>query len=336
MPILAPGYFITPKLGLRSANYDLTRVAAGQPERQSLNLPWMSLDSGLIFDREVNLFGGSVTQTFEPRAFYVNAPFRDQSRIPLFDTALADFNYAQLFNENRFTGGDRFGDANQVTLAATSRFLGTGGQEFFRATLGQRYYFRDERVGLTAASTLRTRDQSDLLASLGGRLGAWSFDGSMQYNPQESRAERYGASARYAPEIAKVVSASYRYNRDPALPVRQVDLSGQWPVQPGWYAIGRMNYSFLDRRLLEGLAGIEYNAGCWVFRGVFQRIQAATQTTSTALFLQIEFNGLGQIGSDDTVDFLKRTVPGYARTNPTDRQLVPQSLRPRLPFEQIF
>jgi LPS-assembly protein len=97
-----------------------------------------------------------------------------------------------------------------------------------------------------------------------------------------------------------------------------------------------MNYSFLDRRLLEGLAGIEYNAGCWVFRGVFQRIQAATQTTSTALFLQIEFNGLGQIGSDDTVDFLKRTVPGYARTNPTDRQLVPQSLRPRLPFEQIF
>ena len=141
---------------------------------------------------------------------------------------------------------------------------------------------------------------------------------------------------RYAPEIAKVISASYRYNRDPERPLRQVDLSGQWPVQPGWYAIGRVNYSFQDKRLLEGLGGIEYNAGCWVFRGVFQRIQAATQTTSTALYFQIEFNGLGQIGSDDTVDFLKRTVPNYARTNPTDQQLVPPSLHPRLPFEQVF
>jgi LPS-assembly protein len=336
MPFLAPGYFLTPKVGLRSASYDLTRVAAGQPERQSVSVPWLSVDSGMVFERETKLFGANATQTFEPRVFYVNAPFRDQSRIPVFDTALADFNYAQLFSENRFSGNDRFGDANQLTVTATSRYLGTGGQEFFRATLGQRYYFRDERVGLTAASVLRTRDQSDLLGSVGGRLGAWSFDGTLQYNPQESRAERYGAAVRYAPEIAKVISATYRYNRNPLQPIRQADLSGQWPVQPGWYAIGRVNYSFLDKRMLEGLGGIEYNAGCWVFRGVFQRIQAATQTTSTGIYLQIEFNGLGQIGSDDTVDFLKRNVPNYARTNPTDPLLVPPSLRPRLPFEQVF
>ena len=140
-------------------------------------------------------------------------------------------------------------------------------------------------------------------------------------------------SARYSPEIAKVVNASYRFNRDT---IRQVDFSGQWPVQPGWYAIGRYNYSLRDRRLLEGIAGLEYNGGCWVFRGVFQRLQAAVQTTSTALFFQIEFNGVGQIGSDDTVDFLKRSLPGYARTNPNDPSLVPPSLRPRLPFEQVF
>jgi LPS-assembly protein len=295
------------------------------------------VDSGLIFERGMRLFGEDVTQTLEPRMYYVYAPFRAQDRLPLFDTTLADFNYAQLFTENRFSGGDRFGDANQLTVAATSRILGAGGQELFRATLGQRYYFKDERVGLTPASTLRTRNQSDLLMSIGGRLAqSWTFDNTVQYNAQNARIERAGAAVRYSPEIAKVINASYRYNRDPAQPLRQVDLSGQWPVQDGWYAVGRVNYSFLDKRLLEGLAGLEYNAGCWVFRGVFQRIQAATQTTSTAMFFQIEFNGLGQIGSDDTVDFLKRNIPGYARTNPNEPLLVPPSLRSRLPFEQVF
>jgi LPS-assembly protein len=334
MPLLAPGYFLTPRVGMRSAHYDLRNTALGVPQRQSVNVPWTTLDGGLIFERGTSLFGENVTQTIEPRVFYLYAPYRAQDQIPLFDTTLADFNYSQLFSENRFAGGDRFGDANQVTVAATSRILGANGQELFRATLGQRYYFKNERVGLTAAAPLRSRDQSDILASVGGRLAqAWTFDGTVQYNPQESRAERYGVSARYAPEIAKVVSASYRFNREL---LRQVDLSGQWPVLPGWYAIGRYNYSFRDRRLLEGLAGLEYNGGCWVFRGVFQRIQAATQTTSTGMYFQIEFNGLGQIGSDDTVEFLKRSVPGYSRTNPNDPQLVPQSLRSRLPFEQVF
>jgi len=212
--------------------------------------------------------------------------------------------------------------------------LDARGEELARATIGQRYYFKNERVGLTATAPLRSVDSSDLIASVGGRLWRdWSFDGTMQYSPRESRAERYGVSLRYSPEIAKVVNATYRFNRDL---LRQVDLSGQWPVQPGWYAIGRVNYSFRDKRLLEGLGGIEYNAGCWVFRAVFSRVQAATQISSTTLLFQLELNGLGQIGSDDTVAYLKRQVPGYAVTNPANASLVPPSARPRLPFEQAF
>jgi LPS-assembly protein len=131
-----------------------------------------------------------------------------------------------------------------------------------------------------------------------------------------------------------VLSASYRYNRDTAL--RQVDITGQWPVAPGWYAIGRFNYSFQDRRLLEGIAGLEYNAGCWVFRAAIQRLQAAAQTTSSGIFFMLEFNGLGSLGSDDIVTMLKRSVPGYAVTNPGDPQLVPPSVRRPLPFQQTF
>ena len=335
MPVLAPGYFLTPKVGMRQTDYRLLNTAPGQPAKQSVTLPWTSVDGGLIFDRPVNWFGESLTQTLEPRLFYVYAPYRNQSQNPLFDTALADFNSSSIFSENRFVGNDRFGDANQVTIAASSRLVTPDGLELLRGTVGQRYYFSDERVGLTPTSALRTRGQSDLLASLGGRLGRdVSFDTAVQYNPQQSRAERYSVAARYAPEIAKVVSASYRFNRETQL--KQVDVAGQWPVAAGWYAIGRWNYSLSESRLLEGIAGLEYNAGCWVFRGAFQRLQAAVQTVSTGIFFQLEFNGFGGLGSDEIVTLLKRGVPGYAVTNPTQGNLVPPSLRPRLPFEQVF
>jgi LPS-assembly protein len=334
LPVLRPGWFFTPTLGVHHVNYQLTRAAPGQEEAPTADVPWFSADSGLIFERDARFFGEAFTQTFEPRLFYVYAPYRNQDDIPLFDTALADFNFPQLFTPNRFGGGDRFGDANQLTLALTSRFLHSGGQESLRATIGQRYYFEDERVGLTPATPLRTSRESDVLASVGGRLFRhWTFDVTSQYNRLQQRSERYSAAVRYNPEVAKVLNASYRFTRDT---LRQIDLSGQWPVAPGWYAVGRYNYSFLDERLLEGLAGFEYNAGCWVFRAVMQRVQAATQVSSTGFFFQLEFNGVGQVGTEDAVGLLSRSVPGYSVTNPRDRGLAPPSMRRELPFEQVF
>jgi LPS-assembly protein len=335
LPILTPGWFLTPKIGMRHVSYRLSRTAApGQETAPHADIPWLSADTGLIFERDARFFGEALTQTFEPRLFYVRVPYRNQDDIPIFDTALADFSFPQLFTANRFSGGDRFGDANQATLAFTSRFLHPNGQEAFRATIGQRYYFENERVGLTPTTPLRTSAESDVLASVGGRLFQhWTFDATTQYSRLQQRSERYSASVRYNPEVAKVINASYRFTRDT---IRQIDLSAQWPVAAGWYAVGRYNYSFLDERLLEGLAGVEYNAGCWVFRAVVQRVQAATQVSSTGIFFQLEFNVVGQVGTEDAVALLSRSVPGYSVTNPEDPTLRPPSLRPRLPFEQVF
>ena len=333
-PLLAPGWFLTPKAGLRYVSYGLERSGPGDPQSPEVTIPWASLDSGLVFERDSGLFGQGSTQTLEPRLFYVYVPYRNQDSIPIFDTALADFNYAQLFTENRFAGGDRFGDANQATLALTSRFLRSEGQEALRATIAQRYYFAAERVGLTPTSALRSSTDSDVLASVGGRVGtAWSYDATTQYNRHQQRAERYSLAARYAPETAKVLNASYRYNREA---LKQIDVSGQWPVAAGWYGVGRYNYSILDKRLLEGLAGLEYNAGCWVFRAVALRVQAAANVSSTAFVFQLEFNGIGTIGTDEAVELLKRQVPGYSVSNPADARLTPPSAQPRLPFDQTF
>jgi LPS-assembly protein len=334
MPMLAPSWFVTPKVGLRGASYSLDHTDPGAEVSPHATIPWFSLDSGLVFERSARFFGDTLTQTLEPRMFYVKVPYRNQDAFPLFDTALADFNYTQLFSENRFTGGDRFGDANQLTLAMSSRFLTQNGQEALRATIGQRYYFADERVGLTPTSPLRTSNESDLLGSVGGRLFRyWTFDTTAQYNRQQQEAERYSVSFKYNPEVAKVLNASYRFTRDS---VRQIDLASQWPISAGWYGVGRYNYSFLDGRLLEGLAGVEYNAGCWVFRAVVTKVQAATQVAATGFFLQIEFNGVGQVGIDDVVNLLSRNIPGYTVTNTRNPAAGVPSMRRPLPFEQVY
>jgi LPS-assembly protein len=333
-PLLAPGYFLTPKAGARNVRYDIDNPGAGLPRTPGVTVPWMSLDGGLIYEREARYFGADLRQTLEPRLFYVYAPYRDQNQIPLFDTTLADLNFSQLFSENRFIGGDRFGDANQLTSAITTRFLEQGGQEVLRATIGQRFYFDEERVPLRPGGPLRTYDSSDTLASVGGRMFRHvTADATVQYNRREERSERYTAAARYAPEPGRVLTASYRFSRGT---IRQVDVSGQWPVAPGWFAVGRYNYSILDRRLVDGLAGVEYNAGCWVFRAVLQRIQAAAQVSSTAFFFQLEFNGVGQIGTTEVVGLLKRNVSGYAVTNPRDAALSPPAAQRPLPFEMIY
>jgi LPS-assembly protein len=333
-PFLAPGWFVTPKAGLRYVSYGLTRAGPGQPQAPQMSVGWGSLDSGLVYERDTSAFGEGSTQTLEPRLFYVYIPYRNQDSFPIFDTALADFNYAQLFTENRFVGGDRFGDANQATVSLTSRVLRADGQEMLRATLGQRYYFEAERVGLTPTSPLRSLNDSDILASIGGRIGrSWTFDATTQYNRYRQRQERFSTAASYRPEPTKVLNASYRFQRDV---LKQVDFSGQWPLYPGWYGVGRYNYSIQDGKLLEGLAGIEYNAGCWVFRAVALRVQAASQVATTAFVIQLEFNGIGTIGTDQAVEILKRNVPGYSVSNPADATLAPPSARPRLPFEQVF
>lgn len=313
LPIVRAGGFFTPRFGLHSTHYQLDRIAPGTPEVINRTLPILSLDGGLMFERETQWRGEPLLQTLEPRAFYVAIPFRDQSQIPLFDTAIADFNYAQIFSENAFAGGDRINDAHQLTLAMTSRLLFSNtGQEALKATVAQRFYFWAQRVTLDATTPARAFRSSDWIAALSGRVTPkWTMESSLQYNPREARSERIALGARFQPEPLKTLNLSYRYLRDQ---LHQADVSGQWPLGGGWYGVGRFNYSLRDHRIVEGLAGFEYNGGCWVARAVLQRFASSVGGASNAIFVQLELNGFSRFGSNP-LEALKRNIPGYTRLN---------------------
>ncbi len=317
-PFVRPYGYITPKLGVSATYYNLGNVPAGSPANPTRVLPIGSIDSGLYFDRDAQWFGQDFVHTLEPRVYYLWVPFRNQDNIPLFDTSVPDFNAAQLFSENFYVGGDRISNANQVTLAATSRLIRPdNGQEAVRAFVGQRFYFENQKVQLDPQTPLRTANTSPILGSLGGQIAPnWRGEVAAQYAWSNAQLERFSIGARYSPDFAKVLNAAYRYARQTANQpeIRQVDVSAQWPLGQGIYALARVNYDIAGSQFVETLGGIEYNAGCWIVRGVVQSFVTSSTQRTYEFFIQLELNGVARIGTSP-LEALRRNIPGYSRTN---------------------
>ena len=257
LPLTNSFGFFTPQIGWHSSYYDLDDSVDKQ--RISRNLPILSLDSGVTFDRPFRFAGHDFEQTLEPRAYYVYAPYRNQDAIPVFDTALLDFSYAQMFTENQFIGGARVNNANQLTLTVTSRFIeAESGLERLQVTLGQRYYFSAQQVSLPDVPP-RTSSATDLLAAISGQITRdWRIDTAWQYDTQNGTTIRQNLGASYRPGPGRALNFGYRFIDQTT---EQVDLSAQWPLARRWYGMFRYNYSFQDDKLVEGLAGLEYNGG---------------------------------------------------------------------------
>ncbi|OGS96890.1 MAG: organic solvent tolerance protein [Gallionellales bacterium RIFCSPLOWO2_02_FULL_57_47] len=314
--------YITPKVALHGTKYVMGANNVTALQNAARVLPVYSIDSGIAFERDSNMFGGDYLQTFEPRVFYVYVPYRNQDLLPNFDTAQADFSFTQMFTENRFFGSDRFGDADHVTLAMTSRLLErVNGMERLKVTVGERFSFKTPRVNLITPTT--TINKSDILLAAAGRItDAWSVDSEFQFDPNQSHAQRYNIAARYRPEAGKVFNLGYRFMRNA---LRQVDVSSQWPLTGRWHAVGRWDYSLQDDRTLEAIAGLEYNQSCWTLRLVAQHFATATQQSNTGFFVQLELNDFIKVGADP-LSLLKQSVPGYAKTNVKSAEKTTQPL----------
>ena len=314
LPLRRPWGYLEPKLAARYTRYELddlslTSLSDDAPDR---SVGIFSLDSGLNFERRASLFGISTRQTLEPRLYYLYASHTEQDDLPVFDTTELDFNFDNLFRENRFNGADRHGDANRLTVALQSRTLASAtGAEILKASLGQIFYFRDRKVTLPTGA-LDEDDRSAVVSELSARLSAnWRVRGGVQWDPDDDFQQGL-AQLHYSDGRDRVFNAAYRY-RDNLL--EQTDVAALWPLSPATSLIARWYYSQRENRTLEALAGIQYGRCCWRVRAVVRRFtDSDTDQYNTAFMLQLELNGLGSLGND--IDsLLERGIYGYQVRN---------------------
>jgi LPS-assembly protein len=288
--------FVTPRLGVRHISYSL---ASAPDETPSVTRGVFSLDSGLVFERDSRWGERLYAQTLEPRLYYLYIPAKNQDSLPNFDTALPEFTFFNLFRDNRFSGGDRISDANQLTAAVTTRFIDDeNGTERGRASLGRIYYFADREVNLPVGTS--STAGSDIVGEATATLAShWHARSSAQWNRDDSRAEKYSVYLQYNPAKDRIVNLGKRFSRDE---LEQTDISTEWPLATRWTLRARSLYSQRDNRNVESFAGVEYNACCWALRVIVGRRliydtdnnNAASQNNS--IMFELELTGLSKLG----------------------------------------
>ncbi|WP_230945447.1 LPS-assembly protein LptD [Burkholderia pseudomultivorans] len=323
-PIVTPGWYVTPKLQWHAASYDLTSIGsdapAGQPKNFTVNVPTASVDMGATFERPVRLFGIDMIQTLEPRLYYVDTPYRNQTFAPAFDTAPLDFGLAEVFTSNRFVGGDRVSDMNRLTAGITTRFVEAGnGVELARFVLAQEYYFRASQVTMPG-DVPPSVGPSDVIAGaalhVGGNL---ELQQAVEYNQSSSELTQATAGIDWKPAAGKVVNLAYLYARANATlddeQENQVLLSAQWPLTHALSGVGSVDYDLAAHRLVSGLLGFQYAAECWAVSVALQKYTnyngTTSPTTGTRVLVQLQLNGLSRIDNGLLQQF-RANVPGYS------------------------
>ena len=357
-PIQSAAGYITPSFTLQHNQYWLQNPEywsqtnnTDAQNTASFTIPITSIDSGAFFERDTELGDTPMTQTFEPRLFYVYIPYEKQNDVPVFDSSAYDFTYYQLFRENRFTGSDRVGDTNQLTLGISSRLIDqTTGRDRLTAGLGSAHYFSSRQVTLLGPTSLypyQSQNNSNLIADFSaGITENWTLRTGGQWNPSSNEIDRGLVALQYNDRQNNLLNVAYRYRRNQAsltclpsvlmtntaTPVPFInpypcldltDVSLRMPLTRGWHVLGRWQYSLVDNLTLSTFAGFQRETCCWRFSLVGYRwtgnaqilsgqSQSSVTDTQATYGVYFQLELKGLTSLGDTIDdFLKYQISGY-------------------------
>ncbi len=307
--------FLRPAVKYRAVSYELdapTTLPNGNP---SAATPLASLDAGLLFERTITVADQAMTQTLEPRLFYLYSGYDDQSASPFFDSAELTFSYDQMYRDTRFSGHDRIDDANQVTVGITTRlFDDADGREQLNASIGHIFYFRDREVRLNSADPALDQRGSATALEFNWQPGqAWSARASVLYDVYEQTFDAASVSVIHRSQNGAVFNAGYTLREPPPSlldrPVtEQANVSAYYPIDDNWRIFGALEYSLEANESVEDMLGLEYDNCCWQIRMLYMRyIDTAGDLNANftdpnlerenALQFQFVVKGMGGFGS---------------------------------------
>lgn len=305
--IWKPYGFLRGKTQLLMTQYDLNDNSENSLTRI---LPLMSLDAGLSFEKNVNWFNSGYLHTLEPRMKYLYVGTQDQSQFPVFDTMLRNFDYLQLFADNRFTGLDRIGDTNQITTGLFSRLLRDNGKEFLEFGLGQITYLQDRKVQLPvdtslATNTIDKNEFSDIIATASLINGPWRLTLTQQLDRSNKTMVQEDASVQYVSNQDNRLVLRHRLrNRSTSPEDEQTILGGKLRYNGEFSSLHFVNYNNSTEQVRSSLHAIQYDSCCWASQLIWEKNQYINQVQDDIIRFAFIFKGLTTFGSkaDNRVD----------------------------------
>lgn len=320
LPLSRSWGFLTFGAGYRHTAYDLRNVPARVNTKPERGVAFGDLDAGLYFERDVKVGKRALIQTLEPRLYYLYQSFEEQDKLPLFDSWKLGFSFSQIFRDNRFSGLDRIGDANQLGIGFTNRLIRPEtGTEILRLNFGTIAYFDDRRVTLVGTPTKADMYSSseivgDVVAWLGSRFILTS---NFTWDPLDAEEDEAAVSLRYRRDNRRIFNIGHRFHRDSR--IDQSNVAFVWSLSRHWSAIGRWNYSFKLDRTNEVFFGFEYANCCWQSRILYSRFReypgnslVGQAKEDEGVLFQFVFRGMAGFGTR-VESLIARGVTGYLR-----------------------
>ena len=307
-PFKNPGWELRPKIGIKHRSYSLSKNSNNSISHTT---PIISLRGKMIFDR---MSTKNILQTLEPEMYFLYVPASNQDDIPIFDAGENDLKYS-LFSENKFYGEDRLNDARQLTLALSSSMVDTGsGNEMLRATIGQIFYLDDRSVNLTNSETDKS-SSSNIMGLVNARFSDyWRLSGYTEFNPHKGYGEKNQVRLSYKRPYGRqnqIFNTSYRFSRGTQ---EEVDFSAVIPINNRLSLVGKINYSFNNRRsntedTLEKMFGVEYESCCYGVKFVIRDYWNGTKTDN-AFYFEFLPKGIAT-STNKTAELLREGILGY-------------------------
>ncbi len=296
-----PFGFLHAKTQLLMTQYALADNTENQLSRV---LPISSVDMGLIAEKPISLFQHRFLHTLEPRMKYLFVPKVDQRDYPIFDTMPRSFDYLQLFADNRFTGLDRIGDANQLTLGMFSRLNHDDGREFLELGVGQISYFQSRHVQMPSIEEERG-DFSDLLVTASVIHGGWRATLTQQIDRDGKQIKQEDKSVQYIDTNDNHFVLRHRLRRK-NLPTEdeQLSLGGKIRYNPIWSSLHFANYNYTTDQIRSAIHAVQYDSCCWGAQLIWEHNLYLNDLGNDIIRLAFIFKGLTTFGSlaDQKID----------------------------------
>lgn len=291
----------------------------------------------------MNLLAPGFTQTLEPRAQYLYVPYRDQSDIYNYDSALLQSDYSGLFRDRTYGGLDRIASANQVTTGVTSRVYDDAAVERFNISVGQIYYFTESRTG-DDNITWENDDKTGSLVWAGDtywRISErWGLRGGIQYDTRLDNVATSSSSIEYRRDEDRLVQLNYRYASpeyiQATLPrdsrdkrwnapqykdgISQVGAVASWPIADRWSIVGAYYYDTNANKQADSMLGVQYSSCCYAIRVGYERKLNGWDNDKqhavydNAIGFNIELRGLSSNYGLGTQEMLRSNILPYQNT----------------------